>query len=64
MTMTKTQLVCQRNEDVSKKIRTKKSSSKVATKDIRTFLKIAEKRVNGENEQVQENVPVDSIEVD
>lgn len=47
-----------------KKSEHKKLSSKVTTKDIRTFLKIAEKRVNGENEQVQENVPDDSIEVD
>ena len=47
-----------------KKSAYKKSSSKVTTKDIRTFFKIAEKQVNGKNEQVQENAPVDSIEVD
>ena len=46
-----------------KKIEQRKASSKDKTKDIRTFFKIAEKRGNGENEQVQENVPVDIIEL-
>ena len=33
-------------------------------KDIGTFFRITEKQVNGENKQVQENMPVDIIELD
>ena len=54
----------QRKKDISKKLEQRKDLSKDKTKDIRTFFKITEKRGNGENEQVQENVPVDIIDID
>ena len=42
----------------------RKIDSKGTTKDVTVFFTIAEKRGNGENEQVQENAPVDIIEID
>ena len=42
----------------------RKIDSKGTTKDVTAFFTIAEKRGNGENEQVQENAPVDIIEID
>ena len=50
-----------------KKLEQRKEWSKYTTdttKDIRTFFKIAEKRGHGKNKQVQENVPVNIIEID
>ena len=51
-----------KKKDFFKKLEQRKAWSKDKTKDIRTVFKITEKRGNGENEQVQENVPVDNIE--
>ena len=45
-------------------IKRRKIDSKGTTKDVRAFFTTAEKRGNGENEQVQENAPVDIIEID
>ena len=52
-----------KKKDVSNKLEQREASSKDKTKDIRTFFKIAEKRENGENKQVQENMPVDIIDI-
>ena len=54
----------QRKRDVSKKLEQRKASSKDKAKDMRTYFKIIEKPGNGENQQVQENVPIDIIEID
>ena len=54
----------QRKKDISEKLEQRKDLSKDKTKDIRTFFKITEKRGNDENEQVQENIPVDIIDID
>ena len=45
-------------------IKRRKIDSEGTTKDVRAFFTTAEKRGNGENEQVQENAPVDIIEID
>ena len=42
----------------------RKIDSKGKTKDVRAFFTITETRGNGENEQVQENAPVDIIDID
>ena len=52
-----------KKKDVSNKLEQREASNKDKTKDIRTFFKIAEKRENGENKQVQENMPVDIIDI-
>lgn len=65
MRRTKTRLASnEANKDVSKKLKQRKASSKDKTKDIRIFFKIAEKKGNDENEQVQEKVTVDITEID